>query len=94
MPWLWLQFLVQRSAPTCFFWQAGEEVEELHRRHVRRLLASPKTAHAELTRIKTDTLIGMAISNIIALFIIIATASTLNANGIIDIKTSAQAAEC
>lgn len=65
----------------------------MHRRHVRRLLASPKTAHAELTRIKTDTLIGMAISNIIALFIIIATASTLNANGIIDIKTSAQAAE-
>ncbi|WP_273786584.1 NRAMP family divalent metal transporter [Brucella intermedia] len=80
-------------SPYLFFWQAGEEVEELHRRHLRRLIASPKKAHTELNRIKIDTLIGMAISNVIALLIIIATASTLNANGIIDIKTSAQAAE-
>nr|WP_210271848.1 divalent metal cation transporter [Brucella anthropi] len=80
-------------SPYLFFWQAGEEVEELHRRHVQRLIASPKTARIELTRIKIDTLIGMAISNIIALLIIIATASTLNANGITEIETSAQAAE-
>lgn len=80
-------------SPYLFFWQAGEEVEELHRRHVQRLIASPKTTRIELTRIKIDTLIGMAISNIIALLIIIATASTLNANGITEIETSAQAAE-
>lgn len=80
-------------SPYLFFWQAGEEVEELHRRHVRRLIASPKTAHAELKRIKIDTMIGMAISNIIALLIIIATASTLHANGITQIETSAQAAD-
>ncbi|WP_265975914.1 NRAMP family divalent metal transporter [Brucella intermedia] len=80
-------------SPYLFFWQAGEEVEELHRKHVQRLIASPKTARIELTRIKIDTLIGMAISNIIALLIIIATASTLNANGITEIETSAQAAE-
>ena len=80
-------------SPYLFFWQAGEEVEELHRKHVQRLIASPKTARIELTRIKIDTLIGMAISNIIALLIIIATASTLNANGITEIETTAQAAE-
>jgi len=80
-------------SPYLFFWQAGEEVEELHRRHVRRLIASPNTARTELTRIRTDTLIGMAISNIIALLIIVATASTLNINGITEIETSAQAAE-
>ncbi|MEN5276478.1 divalent metal cation transporter [Brucella sp. TWI432] len=80
-------------SPYLFFWQAGEEVEELHRRHVRRLIVSPDTARTELTRIKTDTLIGMAISNIVALLIIVATASTLNASGITKIETSAQAAE-
>jgi Mn2+/Fe2+ NRAMP family transporter len=40
-----------------------------------------------------DTLVGMGVSNVIALFIIIAAAATLNANGVTDIKTSAQAAE-
>ena len=35
----------------------------------------------------------MAISNLIAFFIVITTAATLNANGVTDIQTSAQAAE-
>jgi len=35
----------------------------------------------------------MSVSNLIALFIIFATAATLNANGVTDIQTSAQAAE-
>ena len=40
-----------------------------------------------------DTYVGMAISNLIALFIVITTAATLNAHGITDIQTSSQAAE-
>lgn len=80
-------------SPYLFFWQAGEEVEELHRRHLERLAAHPKTAHAELARIRTDTLVGMGFSNLIALFIIFATAATLHVNGITQIETSAQAAE-
>ena len=40
-----------------------------------------------------DTYIGMGYSNVISLFIIVATAATLNAHGVIDIQTSAQAAE-
>ena len=40
-----------------------------------------------------DTYIGMGYSNVISLFIIVATAATLNAHGITDIQTSAQAAE-
>ena len=35
----------------------------------------------------------MGISNLVALFIVITTAATLNANGVTDIQTSAQAAE-
>jgi Mn2+/Fe2+ NRAMP family transporter len=40
-----------------------------------------------------DTLVGMAFSNLVAFFIILATAVTLHAAGKTDIATSAQAAE-
>jgi NRAMP (natural resistance-associated macrophage protein)-like metal ion transporter len=80
-------------SPYLFFWQAGEEVEELHRRHLKRLAEHPRRARAELARIRIDTLVGMGFSNLIALFIIFATAATLHANGITQIDTSAQAAE-
>ncbi|TMJ43191.1 MAG: divalent metal cation transporter, partial [Alphaproteobacteria bacterium] len=80
-------------SPYLFFWQAGEEVEELHRRHLKRLAKRPRRARAELARIRIDTLVGMGFSNLIALFIIFATAATLHAKGITQIDTSAQAAE-
>lgn len=80
-------------SPYLFFWQAGQEVEEQHRRHVQALVATPGGAVPELSRIRVDTIAGMAFSNLIALFIIIATAATLNASGITDIQTSSQAAE-
>jgi Mn2+/Fe2+ NRAMP family transporter len=80
-------------SPYLFFWQSGQEVEEQHRRHIKPLCIAPKTAGPELARIRMDTLVGMGVSNIIALFIIIATAATLNAHGITDIQTSSQAAE-
>jgi NRAMP (natural resistance-associated macrophage protein)-like metal ion transporter len=80
-------------SPYLFFWQAGQEVEEQHRRHVKALCITPRTAGPELRRIRIDTIIGMGFSNLIALSIIIATAATLNASGVTDIATSAQAAE-
>jgi NRAMP (natural resistance-associated macrophage protein)-like metal ion transporter len=80
-------------SPYLFFWQAGQEVEELHRRHVKALCIAPRDAGPELARIRTDTFVGMGISNLIALFIIFATAATLNASGVTDIQTSSQAAE-
>ena len=80
-------------SPYLFFWQAGQEVEELHRRHVKPLCVTPRQAGPELSRIRTDTIVGMGISNLIALFIIFATAATLHANGVTEIETSSQAAE-
>jgi NRAMP (natural resistance-associated macrophage protein)-like metal ion transporter len=80
-------------SPYLFFWQAGEETEELRRRDKKSLLQRPTAAPRELKRIKTDTLIGMAVSNLVALFIIFATAATLHANGITEIESSSQAAE-
>ena len=80
-------------SPYLFFWQAAQEVEEQHRRHSKPLCISPKAAGPELARIRMDTAIGMGFSNLIAVFIIFATAATLNANGVTDIQTSSQAAE-
>ncbi len=80
-------------SPYLFFWQAGQEVEEQHRRHVKPLMVSPRKAGIELARIRTDTLVGMGFSHLVALFIVIATAATLHANGIREIESAAQAAE-
>lgn len=81
-------------SPYLFFWQAGQEVEEQHRRHIKPLHVSPrKTAGAELRRIRLDTLVGMGFSHLVALCIVIATAATLHANGIREIGSAAQAAE-
>ena len=80
-------------SPYLFFWQAGQEVEEQRRRHTKALCISPREAGAAFSRIRTDTLVGMGVSNIVAIFIIYATAATLNAQGVTEIETSAQAAE-
>jgi NRAMP (natural resistance-associated macrophage protein)-like metal ion transporter len=80
-------------SPYLFFWQAAQEIEEEHRHHAKPLCLTPREAGPELKRIRTDTLVGMAFSSIVSLAIVFATAATLNANGITDIETSAQAAE-
>ncbi|MEG3177071.1 divalent metal cation transporter [Sphingomonas sp. RB3P16] len=80
-------------SPYLFFWQSGQEVEEQHRRHAKPLCIAPRDAGPELARIRTDTIVGMGFSNLIAWFIILATAATLNAHGMTDIQTSSQAAE-
>jgi len=80
-------------SPYLFFWQAAQEVEELHRRHVKALCVTPRDAGPELARMRTDTIVGMGVSNLVALFIIFATAATLNAHGVTEIQTSSQAAE-
>ena len=54
---------------------------------------APKQAPVQMARMQIDTLVGMGISNIIALFIMLTTAATLNAHGVTDIQTSSQAAE-
>ncbi len=80
-------------SPYLFFWQAGQEVEEEHRRHVKPLCITPSEAGPEIARIRLDTLTGMAFSTLVSLAIVFATAGTLHAHGIRDIATSSQAAE-
>jgi Mn2+/Fe2+ NRAMP family transporter len=53
----------------------------------------PRQARADFGRIKVDTYIGMGFSNLVAFFIVLTTAVTLNIHGITDIQSSAQAAQ-
>jgi NRAMP (natural resistance-associated macrophage protein)-like metal ion transporter len=81
-------------SPYLFFWQAEEEAEEVKERiGAIPLDRAPEQAPSELSRIRIDTIVGMGLSNLVALFIILTTAATLHANGITDIETSSQAAE-
>ena len=80
-------------SPYLFFWQASQEVEDQRADpQAQPLIKAPQQAKANLRRIKIDTYIGMGFSNLVAFFIILTTAATLNLNGITDIQTSAQAA--
>ncbi len=81
-------------SPYLFFWQASQEVEDqIANPNEKPLLKAPEQAKANFKRIKIDTLIGMGFSNLIAFFIILTTAITLNIHGITEIQTSAQAAQ-
>jgi NRAMP (natural resistance-associated macrophage protein)-like metal ion transporter len=81
-------------SPYLFFWQAEEEVEDEQEKPEKSpLIDSPKEAKGEFFRIRVDTVVGMALSNLVALFIIVTTAATLHAHGMTTIQTSAQAAE-
>ena len=74
-------------SPYLFFWQASEEVEEEMGKGM------PKITSRDLSEMRLDTGIGMFFSQLVMFFIIIVVAATLNANGITNIETAAQAAE-
>jgi Mn2+/Fe2+ NRAMP family transporter len=81
-------------SPYLFFWQAAQEVEDgagsAKRAGAHTSVASTRR---HLRRIRFDTLVGMAFSNLIALAIIVCAAATLHQAGTTHIETSAQAAE-
>jgi NRAMP (natural resistance-associated macrophage protein)-like metal ion transporter len=81
-------------SPYLFVWQSAQEAEEQRIDPAKHpLKRDRKAAPGEFRRIRLDTLIGMAFSNLIALSIIVTTAATLHAHGHTDIQSSSQAAE-
>jgi NRAMP (natural resistance-associated macrophage protein)-like metal ion transporter len=81
-------------SPYLFFWQASQEVEEMHQGKVKRPLRElTRGGSQEIDRIKIDTTVGMVFSNLIAFSIILTTAAVLNANGVTNITSATQAAE-
>jgi NRAMP (natural resistance-associated macrophage protein)-like metal ion transporter len=81
-------------SPYLFFWQASQEAEDQRvDTHKRPLVEKHYGARREFSRIRADTIIGMAFSNLIALSIIVTAAAALHVSGKTDIQTSAEAAE-
>lgn len=81
-------------SPYLFFWQASQEAEDLKEKpREEPLVDHPEQAEPARERIQLDTVIGMAISNVIALAIVTTTASTLNPAGLTDIQSSVDAAK-
>ena len=80
-------------SPYLFFWQATQEAHLGSSLETAGLRGSVEFTRQHLRRIKWDTYVGMGFSNLIAFFIIVSTAATLNAAGITEIQTARQAAE-
>jgi Mn2+/Fe2+ NRAMP family transporter len=80
-------------SPYMFFWQASQEAEESRLSHGSRHSLTAHPAKSQFGHISADTWLGMGFSNLIAFFIIVTTAASLNAHGITKIDTAAQAAE-
>src|SRR5258707_434078 len=81
-------------SPYLFFWQASQEAEDQRvDTHKQPLIDKHYGAQKEFHRIRADTIVGMAFSNLITLSIIVTAAATLHAAGQTAIQTSAQAAE-
>ena len=80
-------------SPYLFFWQASEEVEDVTLNAKEQpLKKAPKQAAVHFHRMRFDTLLGMAFSNLVAFFIILTASSTLYSHGLRDIQTADQAA--
>jgi len=81
-------------SPYLFFWQASEEVEEeiVEKKITSPGIRVPLVKGAEIKSMRIDIISGMFLSEIVAWFIIITTASTLFKNGITDIGSAQQAA--
>jgi Mn2+/Fe2+ NRAMP family transporter len=81
-------------SPYLFFWQASQEAEDTKEKPQRQpLVTAPLQGPDAIGRIRADTYVGMAFSNLVALAIMVTTAATLHAAGVHDVESSAQAAE-
>src|ERR1700730_18558998 len=81
-------------SPYLFFWQASQEAEDTKEQPLRKpLKQAPRQGPDAIERIRIDTYVGMAFSNIVALAIMVTTAATLHVAGVTNIETSSQAAE-
>jgi Mn2+/Fe2+ NRAMP family transporter len=75
-------------SPYLFFWQAAQEAEE-----ARDDAAHQPGVQTALSRIRADTLIGMMLSNLVAIAILITSAAAAAHGGAHELTTAAQAAE-
>jgi Natural resistance-associated macrophage protein len=77
-------------SPYLYFWQSSQEAEEQREQPRRKKLTdAPEQARAAYERIRIDTWIGMALSNVVALAIMLTAGATLHVAGKTDIDSFA-----
>jgi NRAMP (natural resistance-associated macrophage protein)-like metal ion transporter len=79
--------------PYLFFWQASLEIEEEKVAGQNTIAKRKGSSPKEIKDMHADVNTGMIFSNVVAVFIIVTTASTLGAHGNHQIATAAQAAQ-
>lgn len=79
--------------PYLFFWQSSLMVEEEKEEGKKTIASRRGTTKKEINFMHTDVNVGMVLSNLVAFFIIVTTASTLGAHGMHNIATAQQAAQ-
>lgn len=81
-------------SPYLVFWESSHEVESRKEEDGKHpaLKDKPRKGKRELSRLRADTIVGMAMSNIVGLFIIVTCAATLHQQGSAEIKSAAEAA--
>jgi NRAMP (natural resistance-associated macrophage protein)-like metal ion transporter len=81
-------------SPYLFFWQASEVVEEeIADKRLAQRGGIPRLSKRYMRNIRLDNFVGMVASAVAAWFIIVTTATVLNANGVTNIATAADAAK-
>jgi NRAMP (natural resistance-associated macrophage protein)-like metal ion transporter len=96
---LFVAVLGTTISPYLFFWQSANRVEELRAEPQGGSRAQPLTSTArtderrKLRTSRVDDFTGMAFSNIVMFAIIVATGSTIGANGATTITSASQAAQ-
>jgi NRAMP (natural resistance-associated macrophage protein)-like metal ion transporter len=90
---LFVAILGTTISPYLFFWQTDEEIEEEKAEGQRRRSQRRGATRKEIAYATADVNVGMTFSNLVFYFIVLATATTLFANGKHDIRSAADAAE-
>ncbi len=79
-------------SPYMFFWEASQEVEEEHSRHLIRKDGSVKGLKNFIRNLRVDNFVGMLASQLAAWCIIVLSATVLHGAGVLNIGTAADAA--
>ncbi|MFZ1258485.1 MAG: divalent metal cation transporter [Candidatus Saccharimonas sp.] len=82
-------------SPYLFFWNTSEVVEdevESHRIRTSSTSATPRISKRFIASIRLDNLVGMTLASVSAWFIVVACSSVLNAHGVTQINSAADAA--
>ena len=80
-------------SPYMFFWEASEEIEEEKEKGLIKKDAKPKITKSFMRRLRIDNFVGMLSSEIATWCIIVVGATVLNAHGIVNVGTAADAAK-